>query len=171
MWWGEGAPGHKRHNSKQFSATGWINSSFGDDITLLGFPGGSEVNNPSEIWETWVRSLSWEDPLEEGMATHSSIPAWRIPWTEEPGGLQSMELQRVRHNWVCTYHCIIIITFLDVLWTTDLPCEVRVNIGSLEWFSLKSLLSNASCHVPVEVSESWLDPSPNFHWCWTLSIH
>ena len=40
--------------------------------------------------ETWVRSLGWEDPLEEGMATHSSILAWRIPWTEEPGGLQSM---------------------------------------------------------------------------------
>ena len=40
----------------------------------------------------------WEDPLEEGMATHSSILAWRIPWTDEPGGLQSMESQRVRHN-------------------------------------------------------------------------
>ena len=42
--------------------------------------------------------LGWEDPLEKGMTTHSSILAWRIPWTEEPGGLQSMELQRVRHN-------------------------------------------------------------------------
>ena len=46
----------------------------------------------------WVRSLDWEDPLEEGMAVHSSILAWRIPWTDEPGGLQSIELQRVRHN-------------------------------------------------------------------------
>ena len=43
----------------------------------------------------WVPSLSWEDPLEEGMATHSSILAWRVPWTEEPGGLQSMGSQRV----------------------------------------------------------------------------
>ena len=43
--------------------------------------------------ETWVRSLGWEDPLEEGMATHSSILAWRIPWTEEPGGLQSIGSQ------------------------------------------------------------------------------
>ena len=41
------------------------------------------------MWETWVRSLGWEDPLGKEMATHSSIPAWRIPWTEEPGGLQS----------------------------------------------------------------------------------
>ena len=51
-----------------------------------------EKNSP-EMWETWGQSLDWEDPLEEGMATHSSIPAWRIPWTEEPGGLQSMGLQ------------------------------------------------------------------------------
>ena len=48
--------------------------------------------------ETWVQSLGQEDPLEKGMATHSSTLAWRIPWTEEPGGLQSMALQRVGHN-------------------------------------------------------------------------
>ena len=46
----------------------------------------------------WVRSLGHEDPLEEGMATHSSILAWRIPWAEEPGGLQSLGSQRVRHD-------------------------------------------------------------------------
>ena len=45
------------------------------------------------MWETWVRSLGWEDPLEQEMATHSSIPAWKIPWTEEPGDLQSMGSQ------------------------------------------------------------------------------
>ena len=50
------------------------------------------------MWETWVRSLGQEDPLEEEMATHSSILAWRIPWTEEPGGLQSMRSQRVGDN-------------------------------------------------------------------------
>ena len=48
--------------------------------------------------EMWIQSLGQEDPLEEGMATHSSILAWRIPWTEESGGLQSLELQRVGHN-------------------------------------------------------------------------
>ena len=47
----------------------------------------------------WVRSLGWEDPLEEGMAAHSSILAWKTPWTEEPGGMQSMGPQRVRHDW------------------------------------------------------------------------
>ena len=50
------------------------------------------------IWETQVQSLGWEDPLEKAMATHSSILAWKIPWTEESGGLQSMALQRVGHD-------------------------------------------------------------------------
>ena len=48
--------------------------------------------------ETWVQSLGWEDPLEKEMATHSSILAWRVPWTEEPGGLHSTGSQRVGHN-------------------------------------------------------------------------
>ena len=56
------------------------------------------VNNPPAIQETWVRSLGQEDPLEKEMATHSSILAKRIPWTEEPDGLQSMGSQRVRHD-------------------------------------------------------------------------
>ena len=50
------------------------------------------------VQESWVQSLSWADPLEEGMETHSSIFAWRIPWTGQPGGLQSMESQRVGHD-------------------------------------------------------------------------
>ena len=54
--------------------------------------------NPPVVQETPVRPLGWEDALEEGMATHSSILAWRIPRTAEPGGLQSMGLQRVGHN-------------------------------------------------------------------------
>ena len=56
------------------------------------------VKNPPAMQETWVQSLVWEDPLEEGMATHSSILAWRISWTEKPGGLQSIEAYRVRHD-------------------------------------------------------------------------
>ena len=58
-----------------------------------GSPGGSVVKNSPAVQETRVQSLGREDPLEEGMATHSSIPAWRIPWTEEPGRLQSTGLQ------------------------------------------------------------------------------
>ena len=56
------------------------------------------AQNLPAIQETWVQSLGWEDRLEEGMTTHSSILAWRLPWTEEPGGLQSMGLKRVRHD-------------------------------------------------------------------------
>ena len=63
----------------------------------MGFPGGSVVKNLPSMHETWVQSLGREDLLEKGMATHSSILAWRIPWTEEPGGLQSMGSQRVGH--------------------------------------------------------------------------
>ena len=56
------------------------------------------VKNLPVMQKTWVRSLGQEDPLEKGMATHSSILAWRIPWTEEPGGLQFMGSQGVGHN-------------------------------------------------------------------------
>ena len=56
------------------------------------------VNNLPAMQETWVRFLGWEDPLEKEMAIHSSILAWKIPWTEEPGGLQSMGSQRVGHD-------------------------------------------------------------------------
>ena len=56
------------------------------------------VKNLTAMQETQVQSLGWEDPLEKGMATHSSILAWRIPRTEEPGGLQFVGLQRIRHH-------------------------------------------------------------------------
>ena len=56
------------------------------------------IKNPPAMQENQVQSLGREGPLEEGTATHSSILAWRIPWTEEPGGLQSMGLQRVGHD-------------------------------------------------------------------------
>ena len=58
------------------------------------------VKNLASVQESWVRSLGQENPLEKGMATHSSILAWRIPWTEEPGELQPMESQRVRQDLV-----------------------------------------------------------------------
>ena len=66
-----------------------------------GFDPGSDSKEwmqENAMQETQVQSPGWEDPLEKGMATHSSILAWRIPWTEEPGGLQSMVSQRVRHD-------------------------------------------------------------------------
>ena len=65
----------------------------------MGFPGGSDGKTSAHnSGETQVQSLDWEDTLEKEMATHSSILAWKIPWTEDPGGLWSMDSQRVRHD-------------------------------------------------------------------------
>ena len=73
-------------------------------LVAQGFPGGSDgkkikKKNPPEMQETWVQSRGWEDSLEDGMETHSSILAWRVPWTEEPGGLPSMGSHRVGYDW------------------------------------------------------------------------
>ena len=68
-------------------------------MVALGLPRWLSGKEPMFYWQEtqgmWVQSLGWEDPLDKGMATHSTILAWRIPWTEEPGGLQSMGSQRV----------------------------------------------------------------------------
>jgi len=56
------------------------------------------VKNLPALWETWIQSLDWKDPLEKGMATRSSILSWRTPWIEEPGGLQTMGSQRVGYD-------------------------------------------------------------------------
>ena len=66
--------------------------------THVGFPCGSVGKNPPTMQETWLQSVGWEDPLEKEMATHTCILVWRIPWTEKPGGLQSIGLQRVGHD-------------------------------------------------------------------------
>ena len=65
----------------------------------LGFPGGAQmIKNLPAMRETWIQSLGQEDPLEKRMAAHFSILAWKISWTEETGGLQSMGLQRIEHD-------------------------------------------------------------------------
>ena len=74
-----------------------------------------------KMQQTWIRSLGQEDPLEKEMAAHSSILAWRIPWTEKPGGLQTMESQRVRHDWTSFTHSLLIsiIIYIPVTLTSD----------------------------------------------------
>ena len=80
------------------------------------------------MWETWVQSLGWKDSLEKEMTTHSSILAWRIPWTEEPSGLQSKGSQRVGLNWVTfTFTCCFSLLFSGTLHSVGytfpfLPC-------------------------------------------------
>ena len=74
----------------------WLYFIIGKTLHSVGFPGGSK--NLPAMWQTWVQSLGWEDPLEKEIATHFSILPWKIPWTEEPGRLPSMGSQRVGHN-------------------------------------------------------------------------
>ena len=69
-------------------------------ISDMGFSVAQTVQNLPAVQETWVRSPGWEDPLEMKMSTHAGILAWRIPWTEEAGGLQSMVSHKVRYDWV-----------------------------------------------------------------------
>ena len=98
----------------------WNNLSESEGASLV----AQTVKNLPTMWETGVWSLGREDPLEKGMATYSSVLAWEIPWTVEPGGLQSMESQRLRHDWVTN-----MITFLSLkhfpaqLWTQISPCS------------------------------------------------
>ena len=90
------------------------------------------VNNTFAMQETWIWSLGWEDPLEKEMAIHSSTIAWEIPWTEDPGRLQSMGSQRVRHDWATSLYrmCmlfllnIIISGFVSLIWVSclDMLC-------------------------------------------------
>ena len=79
-----------------------ITLGLGTNVVPVGLPRWNQWQRThllvEETKETWVRSLGWEDPLEERMATHSRIFVWRIPWTEEPGGLQSLGSQRVGHD-------------------------------------------------------------------------
>ena len=81
------------------------------------------------MWETWVRSLGREDPLEKEMATYSSLLAWRIPWTEEPGGLQSTGSQRVRHDWVTSLS----LSFIPE-WSNGFPTFFNLSLN----FTIKS---------------------------------
>ena len=98
----------------------------------------------------WLRNI----PLQEGMATHSSIIAWEIPWTEEPGGLQSLELQRVRHNWVLMQHAVIFFLFIYLF--------LEANYFTiLYWFchTLTWIRHGCTC-VPHSEPSSQLPPHP-----------
>ena len=83
------------------SAGDWIGCPLQDSWASLV---AQEVKNPPAVWETRVQSLGWEDPLEKGKATHSSILAWEITGTEEPGGLQSVRSHGVKYNWATNTH-------------------------------------------------------------------
>ena len=95
-----------------FSTTVWKHQFFGAQTSLWASLVTQRLKCLPAMQETWVRSLDQEDLLEKEMATHSSILAWRIPWTEEPGQLQSIGSQRVGHDWVTSLHFFFLILFI-----------------------------------------------------------
>ena len=101
------------------------------DLFIWGFPVSQMVKNPPMMQDTWVWSLGWGDPVENGVATHSSILAWRIPWTEEPGGLQSMGSQRIRYDWVTNtslQNLYVFLWFTDLWFLVDNLCDEKISI-------------------------------------------
>ena len=107
------------------------------------------VKNLPVMWETWVWSLCWEEPLEKGTAGHCSILAWRIPWTEEPGGLPSMGSHRVSHGWSDLAAAAGFLSFS----TIDIWVLVSFDVGSvlyIEGHLAASLLLDAS-KIPLIV--------------------
>ena len=104
------------------------------------------------VWETWVWSLGWEDHLEKEMATHSSTLAWKIPWMEEPGRLQSTGLQRVGHDWV---------TSLSFLFLLPLTIHLPQTL-SIHHKSENSVLSQNSPRSFIAYSRENYDPWMKF---------
>ena len=99
------------------------------------------VKNLPAMQETWVQSLGQEDPLEKGMATHSSILSWRIPWTEGPGGLQSMQSQRVRHDSVTSTSLQWYYVIRSVLWSYCASITTHSSFHLWNWSSISVLFS------------------------------
>ena len=116
------------------------------------------VKNPPVMREIWVWSLGWEDFLEDNMASHSSILAWKTPWTEEPGGLQSTGSQRVRRDWSDLSHSCIFITvvlFLSLpnpmLYVTSF-CKTCI-LNHIEKWKSNTVLAFFFCfHYDVNIS-------------------
>ena len=128
----------------------------------MGFPGGPVVKNLPAVSETQVQCLCQEDPLEEGMVTHSSILTGRIPWTEEPGGLQSMRSQRVRYDWsdwACT-HCMFSATFS--FWFNILFVRF-IHVGESESVSHSVMSNSLWLHglQPARLLCPWNSPGKN----------
>ena len=89
---------------KESDMTEWLSWTELKRFIIINPLGGQLVKNLTAMQKTLVQFLGWQDPLQKRMATHSSILAWRIPWTEEPIRLQSMGSQRVRHHWATHFH-------------------------------------------------------------------
>ena len=120
------------------------------------------VKNLPALQKTRVWSLGQEDPLEKGMATHSSILAWRIPWTEEPGGVQSMSMPRVGHNWATNTFNV----WFNIMDTFLVPAAYKLMHMDFYYLNNRNpCASNKSIFVPLTwephlVSHKYCKPCP-----------
>ena len=105
--------------------------------------------------EIWVRSLGQEDPLEKEMATHPSILAWIIPWTEEPGGLQSKGSQRVRYDWTTSLH----FSHFSRVWLFVTLWAVACQAPLSMWFPRQEYRSGLPCPSPGDLYHSGFEPA------------
>ena len=145
---------------------------------LAVFPGAfslvaQTVKNLPAMKETWVQYLGQEDPLKKGMTTRCSIPAWKIPWTEEPDGLQSMGSQRVRHNWGTDKHMKWVplteslkLAKHSTQSSTYILYEKK-NIYIYKYLILKFWLCHAACRILVTWPE--MEPAPPAGKKWSLN--
>ena len=112
--------------SEPLSEKGWVFTiEWKQEGSSLYFLVAQMVKRPPAVRETRVQSLGWEDPLEKEMATHSNTLAWKIPWTEEPGGLQSMGSQTVGHDWA-TSVSLSLSHFTGLLWGSNKGIHIKV---------------------------------------------
>ena len=115
----------------------------------------------------WVWSLGGDDPLEEGVATHSSILAWRIPWIEEPGGLQSITSQRIRHVWsnlACTDSALVVAQLLSCVWLSVTLWMVAHQAALSMGFSRQEYWKGLPCPPPGALPDPRIEPvSPESH--------
>ena len=121
------------------------------------------VKNLSAMYETRVLSLGWEEPLEKGMATHSSILAWKIPWTERPGRLQSMDSQRARDNW--TTNTFTFMITLNAHYTIDMYHYLKNSSLPFKLSKPHSLLHTAVFHGILSCSREQLLSIPHYPSC------
>ena len=143
-------------------------------LLQLGYPGGSGVKTPSstqKTQETWVQSLGWENPLEEGMATHSSILAWKIPWTEELGKLWSMGLQS--RTWLKQLGTDTFVSMNEWISIHHYELKTMHWIGALRFpllfLDAISLAIRITCSYHISLGSSWLCWFPDvacFWWPW-----
>ena len=132
--WGEQVYGHWVGKERWVKLGDWdwhINTT----VYKMGFPGGTSGKEICQCrrHETWVQSLGQEDSLKKGMATHSSILAWRVPWTEQPGRPQSMGSKRVGHDWVTNTHFTCLLRNLYA----GQAAAVRTSFGTNDWFKIE----------------------------------